>query len=409
MKKKVTILKAFIVDNWKLGIPVVAAIGILIFLLSFQLGTLTGGMATAEADNQRLVAMEQLNLSTLIREPLFLPYNLLLYLVQLSPFGGPTAIRAIGVIFGLAGVIGMFYIFSKWYTGRVALLGTILFATSSWFLHTARFGDVNASYLLLPLLIAATIALQTKVRSRAAMLAVTVFGLSALYIPGVILFLLPALIIKRQMIIAALKAQPLWYKISTAVISLVLLSPLVAMIAKPVPGMNSASQNLLGLFGLPVDGLRSISTMITTLKDRLFDIFAYNTSGPQYVAGHLPWFDVATTLLVLLGIIQFVRYWRLDRSKLIAILAGLSIVLIALNGPVSSVILMPFLFLFAVEGMKWLLNIWLQVFPKNPFARGFAIILITLMVGTIAVFHTTKYYLAWADSPETRAVFNKLP
>lgn len=408
MKKKYNRIKAFVADNWKLGVLVIATLSGLLFLLSLQLGTLTGGLSASEFQYQQAIANQQLSINQIVRDPLYLPYMLMLYLVQISPFGGPAAVRSVGVLFGLGSVIGLFYIFSKWYTGRVALLGTLLFATSSWFLHTVRYTDPVVSYLLLPLLIAAMIGLQTKVRSRLAMLGVTVFGFSMVYVPGVILFLLPAVIIKRNVIIAALRAQPLWYKGLSALVGIALISPLMIMMAQPLPGRTGV-QNLLSIIGLPTSGLQSLGSMITELKQSLLDIFIASNAGPIYTPGHLPWFDIATSILVVLGLIQFIRHWRLDRSKLIAILIGLSLVLIALNGPVSSIVLMPFLFLFAVEGLKWLLNTWLQVFPKNPFARGFAIILVTVMVLTVAVFHINKYYLAWADAPETRAVFNKIP
>lgn len=409
MQKKLKRTKAYIQDNWKLSVPVLIAVGLIGLLLTYKLGSLVGGLSQAEYYDQQLIANDRIGLGSIVREPLFLPYTFLEYLLQLSPVNGPTAIRSIGGLFGALSVFGMFYIFRKWYTIRIAILGSILYATTSWFLHTARYADPASSYLLLPLLVAAMIALQAKARSRLAMGGAIIFGISALYIPGVILFLAPAIFIKRTVILKALRAQPLWFKAGIGSIGTAMLLPLFVMLIKPIPGSSTALQNAAMLFGLPKEGLHSLSTMLQTLKDRLSDIFFYANAGPVYVPGHLPWLDICTTVLVLLGTYQFAKHWRLDRSKLIAITGIFSLALIALGGLVSSVILLPFLFLFAVEGLKWLLDTWLRVFPRNPFARGFAVALVTVLVASVAIYHMNKYYLAWGRSPETRQVFNQIP
>jgi hypothetical protein len=408
VKKKLKLLRAWAADNWKLSVVIVAVIVALALLLTFKLGSFAGGLSGSEANLKTQVATDSFGASNIIREPLFLPYKGLLYLLQYTPFTGPTGIRSISALFGLLGVLAMFYIFKKWYTLRIAVLGSVLYATTSWFLHTSRYADQASAYLLVPLLAAAMIALQAKARSRLAMAAVLVFGLSALYIPGVILFLLPALIIKRKVIFRALRLQPLWYEILVGIIGLLLLSPLVVMLVKPLQG-SSALSNLSQLVGLPGSDFHSVKDMLFTLKDRLSDIFAYNTAGPIFAPGHVPWFDICTTVLVVVGMVQFVRYWRLDRSKLIALTAVLSLLLIALGGPVSSVILLPFLFLFAVEGLKWLLEIWLEIFPRNPFARGFAVSMICILTFSVAFYQVNKYFFAWAKAPETRQVFNHHP
>ncbi len=408
MQRKIKHIRAFVLDNWKVVLLATTTIGFLGLLLVFKLGSLVGGLSGSEYQLQQLIAHDGLGLGTVARDALFLPYNFMLYLLQFTPFTGPTGVRLTGVLFGLLGAAGMFYIFRTWYTTRVAMLGTILFATSSWFIHAARFADPAVSYLLLPLLVAAMIALQSKVRSRLAIAAVVVFGMAMMYLPGVVLFIIPALIIKRKVILASFKAQPIWYKITLGLISVIMLIPLLLTLVRPLPGVSTLS-NAFSLFGFPGTDLHSIYAMISQLRESLLGIFAYSNAGALYTPGHMPWFDICTSVLAIIGIVQFARYWRLDRSKLIGIAALLSIILIALGGAVSSVVLLPFLFLFVVEGLKWLLETWLEVFPKNPFARSFAIIMICLLTASVVSFHINKYYLAWGRAPETRQVFNNIP
>lgn len=409
MKKTLKRARAFVLDNWLMGLVLLACALVAGSLLAVKLGSLTGGLSDSEYYIQQLVAQDKLSLEVIIRAPIDFPYNLALYLLSFTPFTGPTGVRAISAVFGLMSIAGMFYIFKSWYTVRIAVLGTTLYATTSWLLHTARYADPSANYLLLPLLVAAMIALQSKQRSKMAISAAIIFGISALYIPGVIWFLIPAIYIKRRVLITALKLQPVWYKISLSFITLTMLMPLVIMLLKPIPGMASASQNIMTLIGLPKSSLNSPLDMISTLKDKLSDIFAYSTAGPIYAPGHLPWLDVCTIVLVLLGTAQFIKHWRLDRSKLIGLLLLLSILLIAMGGAVSSVILLPLLFLLAVDGLRWLLSVWLEVFPRNPFARGFGLSMIILIVLSTSVYQVNRYFLAWGQAPETHAVFDNTP
>ncbi len=400
-------VRAFFLDNWALGLLIAGGAAIASFLLLFRLGSLVQGLSVDEFALQQQLAHNQFSLGTIIRDPLFLPYYVGLYLLQLTPFHGPTAVRSIGALFGLLGSLGFFYVLRHWYTTRIAFFGTALFATSAWFLHSARYASEDATYLLLPLLIAGVIALQARTRAKRAVLAVVVFGLLALYIPGVIWLIAAALFLKRQIIISAIKLQPGWFNAILGVLTAILLSPLVVMLAKPLRG-SSWSHNILDLYGLPTR-LPSVGDIAHNIKDTFADIFIYSHNGPIYTAGHLPWLDIATVALVIIGVYQFIKHRALDRSKLIAIVGIASFILVALGGEVPLLVFLPFVYLVAVEGLKWLLDSWLRVFPRNPFARSFGIVIIVLIVGTISLYQLNRYFLAWGFNPETRAVFNKLP
>ena len=287
----------------------------------------------------------------------------------------------------------------------MAVFGTALFATSSWFLHSARFASPEASYLLLPLLIAGMIYIQGKARAPMILLLVTILGMLTFYIPGLIWFLIPAIILQRKIILKSLKLQPLWFKIALGFVALLLLTPLVFMVAKPY---GDLVDNLLALLGLP-QNFPSPMQKLKNIGHLLGNIFAYNTQGPLYVAGHLPLLEASTAALSLMGMYRFVVHFRLARTKLIAIVGIFGAILIALGGPVPLVLLLPFLYLLAVEGIKWLLELWLAVFPRNPFARSFGVSLVVLLVLGTGVYHVNRYYLAWGHATETRAVFNKVP
>ena len=407
MERFIKVTRVWLADNWRLWLVILAGIGAVSALLLIKLGSLVSGLSATEFGLQQSVAHNLFSLGQIAHNPLHLPYSLALYVIQLGPFHGPTAIRLTGALFGLLGAIGFFYILRKWYTLRMAVFGTVLFATSSWFLHTARYASPDVSYLLLPILIAGVVHIQAKARSRFVLLLVTLLGFMCLYIPGLVWFLLAALILERRVIYKSIRVQPTWFLIVLGLMSVILLTPLALMIISPTQNI-SVGDNILGLIGLP-NTLPSSTELFRNAAHLLGNIFAYNTQGPTYVPGHLPWLDACTAALVLIGMYRFVIHFKLDRTKLIALVGILGTLLITTGGPVPLVLLLPFLYLLAVEAIKWLLDMWLSIFPRNPFARSFGITIVILLILGTSFYHLNRYYLAWGYAPETRAVFNKLP
>ncbi len=396
--------KAGVADNWRVWLLVGAVVASVVLALTYQLGSLTGQASATEQQIVGRVTDNSIAITDVFKNAVYLPYQLAVYLMQFTPLDSLGAVRAISGAFGLLGLAGFFYVLSKWYTLRIAVLGTLLFASSSWFLHTARFADPAASYLLVPLLIAGVVALQSKTRPRWMLLLITLLGLSVAYVPGLLWFLVPAIVLQRRIILDNLSLQPLWFKSTVAIMTIIMLVPLgfTVFFASELGSTNS----LLSLLGIP-SSFETLDDFFKTGAITISNMFAYSKAGPLYSAGHLPWLDAAASLLVAIGLYQFVRHFRLDRTKLLILVGVNGLVLIALGGSVAPVLLLPFVYLLAVEGLKWLLDSWLQVFPRNPVARSFGITLTVMVVCIIATYQTQKYFLAWGGSPETHAVFNQ--
>ena len=403
MKQSWKRTKTIIADNWLLWVIVAAVLGIVVTALTYQLGSLTGQASVTEHQIVNRVSDQAIGLRSILENAVYLPYQLVMYLLQFTPFTTLASVRAISGLFGLLGIAGFLYILYKWYTLRIAVLGTVLFASSSWFLHTARFADPAASYLLIPLLIAGVVALQSKTRPRWMLLLTTLLGLSIMYVPGLIWFLVPAIFLHRKIIFGSLRRQPLWFN---AAIGLMIAVMLVPLVFSTLFSINNGTDSLLSILGLP-SSFEPFTSVLKTAAITVSNIFAYNKAGPLYVPGHLPWLDAATNLLVAIGLYQFVRHIGLNRSKLLVFLGTVGLLLIALGGSVAPVLLLPFVYVLAVEGLKWLLDSWLKVFPRNPVARSLGVVLTIVVVGMIAAYQTQKYFLAWGKAPETHAVFNK--
>lgn len=372
--------------------------------VTYQLGSLSGQASGTEQMIVNRVSEQNISLTETLKNSVYFPYQIATYLLQFTPFDTLGSVRAISGAFGLLGLAGFFYVLRKWYTLRMAILGALLFVSSSWFLHTARFADPAASYLLIPLLIGGVVALQSRTRPRWMLLLVTLLGFSVAYIPGLLWFLIPAIALQRKILFGSLNLQPIWFKVTIGIMTLAMLVPLAFTIY--FASESSSSNSLLSLLGLP-GSFETLTAFFKTAGITISNIFIYSRSGPIYSAGHLPWLDAATSLLVAIGLYQFVRHFRLDRTKLLTLVGVVGLVLIATGGSVAPVLLLPFVYLLAVEGLKWLLDSWLKVFPRNPVARGFGITITILVVLIIVTYQTQKYFLAWGGAPETHAVFNQ--
>ncbi|HMT18842.1 MAG TPA: hypothetical protein PKD20_00645 [Candidatus Saccharibacteria bacterium] len=120
----------------------------------------------------------------------------------------------------------------------------------------------------------------------------------------------------------------------------------------------------------------------------------------------LPVFDIASGVLFLIGLNAYRQKLRLDRTRIMIGSALVGIVLGALGSASAAIImLLPFAFSVIAAGIEYLLDEWYDVFPKNPFAHSFAILLVTASVLFSMYYQLTRFFVVWPQAPETRAVY----
>src|SRR3989344_1692376 len=250
-----------------LWVIVTFAIAVLLF---YKLGTLVSGLSQSEAS---AVAHSQ-NLQQILDNPLNAQQALLqhasVYFSHLSYF----TVRAASAFLGLLAVWLFYYVLRRWYTQRVALLGTALFASSSWFLHTARLG---APFVLqLSLLLALAYGTWIKrTRSRLWPIFAAAFILCwFLYIPGFVWFALAGLFWQRKTIKGLMGQTPLPIMMTGYVLFVLLLVPLArAFILDP---------SLLRIFaGLPTNDLPNAVDILRNLVRIPEQLFLRGPNNPE--------------------------------------------------------------------------------------------------------------------------------
>lgn len=362
------------------------------------LNSLTGGLSEAEMQLQYQVSSNQLSFSQIIIEPFFLLYNLLLLVLQTFSLPTMDNVRLVSAVFGTAGVIGFYYVAKTWYSPRVAILGSVLFGTATWTLFTARYASVEASYLMLPALIAAWTWTIKSHYNYTAVITTAILTISVLYIPGMIWLITPVLFWQfRNIAFFVTKLNPAHITAVFAVI-LVGITPLIAAIVFP-PENSTGLSSLLTLLGLP-QTIPAISAITESASTNFMQMFVTSEPDNFRTIGTLPLIDVFTTAMIVIGLWTFYKEKMLDRGKITTWYLLVGFILASLNGQVYITILLPVLYLIAATGLWSMLHQWLSVFPRNPFARPLGLFLMSAAIIVVSFFHLMSYFVAW---PHTKA------
>ena len=382
--------------SW-LYVVLVLGIAAAIYLLYFRLlYGLTGGLySTSELASQ----VQSNSLRTILHNPLNAPYELLVWFGLKLGHHSLLVTRIASVLYAIP-LIGLFYWVARhWFPHRIAMLGTILFATSSSFLHFARFGSAQLLQMA-PLVLLAGIFAYRHIPPRYKRLAaygIVAVASSMLYIPGMVWFAIIGLALLWRRFRATLTSfGPLHAGLIIA-LPILLLGPLFYMCVKdPVI--------IRGLLGLP-DSLPSI----TGFGKELLHLFSYMIYrgywSPEYSMYAAPLLNVAEFVLFLAGLGMLLKKPRVRGNYYLIATLILGVILVAVRATASFALIIPLIYFVIAAGLHILTEEWKKVFPRNPFARILSLSFITLLVIFSVMYHVRAYFVAWPNAPETKAVY----
>lgn len=391
--------KTAVVDILKPFAGSIVGVIIISGILLFQIGSLLPGISQPELTSVQTVQARTLGAREILTEnPLYLPHQAGLYALEKLGFTGVGAIRAIGAVFGILASASLYSILKHWHTRRIALLGTALFASSSWLLHMSRLAIPEVSYLLLPVFIMLGTWLERGKWPFITISGLMIGGISLLYLPGLVWLIVPAVIWQRKRLAERLGEISKTWLILLSMGCLVLILPLLySLVMHP-----SLVKTWLGL----TQDFPGVLEFAKNLAKVPLTVFIRSEGNPVISLGHLPLLDIVTSGLIFLGAYWYFFQRKLDRSKLILAALLFTSVLIALNTTFFSTLLQPFLYLLAAAGITLLLQQWFTVFPRNPLARGVGIVLVVIMLALTGFYHLQHYFIAWPNAPETKQAFS---
>lgn len=382
---------------WQPAMLYFAGLFVVFGLLFFRLGTLVKPYSATE----HTARQNSSNIGLIAENPANGPHKLGQYVLQAVGKKGPLAMRSISALFGLLAVWLFFYISRIWFTERMAALGSLLFVTSSWFLHTARAATPDILLMGILALIACGAWLRYSNRRSSSMLVAALAAALCLYVPGLIWFVVIFLLLQTKTIGQELRAIPSPIIMLSIVLWFVLISPLV------VAGIRHPDF-WYTIAGLPSE-LPSLNVIGKNIADIPVQLFVRGPDSPGSWLGRLPLLDVFSAAMLVLGLYRLYFQRKLDRTKLLLGSILIGAVLIALDGPVNLTILLPFVYILIMSGFALLLQQWFTVFPRNPLARSLGTILLSASVLLAVFYHVNRYFVAWPNAPVTRQAHSHQP
>lgn len=386
-------LRNFVADKWQPAIlygGMFAALGGLLF---FRLGTLLPGYSASEV--QMYHASN--GFRYILEHPIDAPFTVATHLMTLISQHSYLLTRLTAVLFGLVTLLAFWWLLQHWYDRRVAFFGTVLFGSSAWFLHTARFGAPDVLMFLVVILIACGVWLKKSSNPIALFLC---FSLSAalLYIPGMVWVVALGVVWQWKTIDRIFRSH-LWLVTLGGLLLASALAPLGLALYRTTEIWKT-------LVGLPATGWPQIGEMLSNLYQiPMAFFFRYVDATPETWLGNLAILDIFSIAMLFLGSYVFIRHASLQRVKLVgwAILAGIA--LVSLGGGVSLSVLVPFIYVLMAAGVGLLFNRWFEVFPRNPIAHVLGLVLVSLAVLTACSYQLRHYFVAWPRNRETSSVY----
>lgn len=385
-------IRSWISQHWRVGLVWAALVAVSVLLFTWRLASMPGEATSAESTYITSVS----SAGQLLQSPAFLFHKLLTYTAVKLGAHHIVFFRLVSVAFALGAVFSMYCIIHRWYTKRVAMLGSLLFASSSLVLHAARAATPEVSYLLLVPIIALGLALQSTKRHRGALFVLLGSLCVTVYVPGFI-WLAGAVLVWRGRRLGNLVRRISWPS------KLLCVGMVLALLAPAIVAVAHHPRELFTVAGLPTH-MENVGFYVHRLGSTLAAlVWQYNdVSSSQWVRGTAI-FDVFTLAMIVLGAYSLRYSHALMRGRLQAGLSLLFWLLIVTAGPVTFVALTPVLYLLAAGGIAFMLQQWFAVFPRNPIARSVAVGLVCLSVGLCSYFHMYRYFVAWPYTSQTKS------
>jgi hypothetical protein len=390
MKRK---LHRAILHLWRTSAIYIGIAVVIGSLLLYRLGTLVPGFSQPELAARASASSGKL----IVHNPMYLPHKLVQYVFILLGRNGAFWMRLPSALFAVVIIVGFYRIIRTWYSVRVAMLATFLFLSSAWFLHYGRLGTpqilLGSSIGLLWM----GIRLRANQPRTSTIIISSAIVVTCLYIPGLIWFIVPLLIWQRKKILQEVS------RLSAPIIALVILASIVAV--GPLIYAFVRDVSLIRVWLALPDSI-NILRFLSNLWHIPVWLAIRGPNNPNYWLGHVPFLDIFSVVMLILGIYYASHYLLLDRVRTIIGMLLIGVFLTVLNGPWMLFVIAPVIFVVIASGIALLLQQWFTVFPRNHLARWLGIGMVTGIVLLASVYNVRHYFVAWARSPETHQTFN---
>jgi len=388
-------VRTYIITHWRPIAGVIVLGGVALFLLFWRLG----GLVPAYSTNEFNTYNQALSFHALLDNPTNMPYSLL---VHAAAWLHPHSILVSRIVSASLAflVLALFYwLIQHWHGHRIAWMASMLFATSTRFLHTARLGTAQILLFGLFGLIVYGVWLKGRSKLRFAVPVSLFVACLLVYIPGMIWFVVAGLIWQWRAIADKIWKTPVWITLPVVLPALALLFPLGWSIVK-------TPKLAMTFLGLPqhFPHLGDLWHNLYNIPLSLF--YTHSTITSDLGTPALLTLDSFAIIMFIFGCYLYIRRLKMVRANFLIAIFGIGIALITL-GTMTVNVLLPFIYVIIAAGVTYLLGQWMVVFPRNVFARSTGIVLLSFVIALCCIYNFRRYFVAWPTSPTTRTIFSR--
>jgi len=362
-------------------------------LLLYQISSLHTG-----PNKYELISLENLSNFPDLNRPLDFVYMGLARLFSLA-VSDLTALRITSVFFALLTLLCVRYLLEYWLDKKIATIGTLVMATSFWFISLGRIGApfIMPAFWFCTLLSLMAFRQYTK-KIRITSLLIVLSIILGLYTPifPIMIFIVGIISVKKWGFKISIQKAP--KLLST--LALISLAPLFYSFIKNIGNLKE----LLGLSGFSYNPIAYAETAMRYISQILFR----GSIDASINLGRLPLLDIFQIFMLALGAIALIQMNKTHKKYILAVPPVLFILLISPFGFMQSklsVIITP-IFIIIAYGIDDFIKLWLKGFPRNPIGRLAGIILCSLIISMSGYYNVNRYFVAWAKNPEVKASHN---
>ncbi len=315
----------------------------------------------------------------------------------------PIAIKLPSIIIGAITGVAIILMLQKWFRKNVALITAVIIVTSVGFLSLARAGTpmIMTAFWTVLLLLGATHVLHAEKHRFMwklfcficiALLAYSPFGIYPLLVMVIAGIIHPH--VRHR-----LKQGKWWQHLISIVTVLIILAPLiVATINTPSIGLQLLGADKLNEFQL--------NQIPGNAKEVVSTLFNFTSNATGIIAK--PMFGIATSVLLILGLLKLFTASYSARSYMLFIWSILLIPLLLIRPDALLLVIVPATLILAI-GIETLIRQWYDIFPRNPYARIAALIPLTILVISIVGINMERYFYGSHYSPIAAGFHAELP
>jgi len=350
------------------------------------------------AEAEHSLAQSAQSLGSIYDSPINAPYKLLVLISTLIS-SSILAVRSISLVVFFGVIVAVFYTLQHWHSKNAAILATIAFGTNSVVLAVGRLGTplvtVFGWFIFTAMLLWQVHGNSNKLVPSAVILGVA----TLLYVPGAPWFFLIFLFFYWDRFKKAFLHVKKTGVLFGALIGLLIITPLLLGFVRD----PSTIRDWLML---------SESIELSSVYRSILEVpsaFVYKLPRDALLnIGTLPVFDLASGFLFLIGLNAYRKKISLDRTRLMIVMALIAVLVGAFGQTITAIVLLlPFAFSMIAAGIEFLLDEWNSVFPKNPFAQSFGVVVIAVVVLFGAYYQLTRFLVVWPQAPETHEVYDR--